>query len=71
MSPDLQPMKASALANQGLPIINGCPPKLFLGVKTTKSIGYSIESKDTQTYSNTPSCLITDLSANCNKVGVY
>lgn len=71
MSPDLQPMKALAVANQGLPRINECPHKLFLGVKTMKSIEYSQESKDTQTSSNTPSGLITDLSTSCNKVGVY
>ena len=71
MSPNLQPMKASAVANQGLPRINECPPKLFLGVKTMKSTGYSQESKDTQTSSNTPSGLIKDLYTNYNKVVVY
>ena len=64
-------MKPPTVANQGLPRINGCPHKLFLGVKIMKLIGYSQEYKDTQTSSNTPSSLITDLSANCNSVGVY
>ena len=64
-------MKALVVANQGLPNISGCPPRLFLGVKIIKSIGYSQESKDTEIYSNTTSGLITDLSVNCSNVGVY
>ena len=71
MSPDLQLIKASVVANQGLPNMSGCPPRLFFGVKIMKSIGYSQESKDTYMSSNTPSGLITDLLANCNSVGVY
>ena len=47
MSPDLQLIKASAMANQGLPNMSGCPPILFLGVKIMKSTGYSQESKET------------------------
>ena len=53
MSPDLQLMKASTVSNQGLPRINGCPPKLFLGFQNMKSTGYSQESKDVQISSNT------------------
>ena len=47
ISPDLQLMNASAVVNQSLPTINGCPPKLFLRVKIINSTGYSQESKDT------------------------
>ena len=54
ISPDLQLMKALTVASHGLPRINGCPPKLFLGVRIIKSTRYSQESKDTQTSSNTP-----------------
>ena len=64
-------MKASVVASHGIPRINGFPPKLFLGVKIIKSIGYSQKSKDTYISSNTPSSLITYLSTNCNSVGVY
>jgi len=71
ISPDLQLIKASDIANHGLPRINGCPPKLFLKVKIIKSIGYSKEYKEIDTSSNTPSGLITDLSANYSNVGVY
>ena len=70
MSPDLQLMKASAVASQGLPKIRGCPPRLFLGVKIIKSTGYSQESRETGISSNTPSSLMIDLSASCSKVGV-
>ena len=68
MSPDLQLMKASTVASQSLPNISGCPPRLSLRVMIMKSIGYSQEYKDTNTYSNTPSCLITNLFANYNNV---
>lgn len=71
ISPDLQLIKASVVANHGLPRINEFPPRLLLGVKIINSIGYSHESKDTNTSSNTPSGLIIDLFANCNNVGVY
>ena len=70
MSPDLQLIKASAVASQGLPKIIGCPPRLLLGVKIIKSTGYSQESKETEISSNTPSGLIIDRSASCSKVGV-
>ena len=46
MEPDLQPMKASAVANHGRPKIRGWPPRLDLGCKTTKSTGYSHESTE-------------------------
>ena len=61
MSPDLQLMKASVVANQGLPNIIGCPHRSFLGVRIMKSTGYSQEYKDTRMSSNTLSSLITDL----------
>ncbi len=70
MSPDLQLIKASAMANQGLPNMSGCPPRLFLGVKILKSTGHSQESKDTEISYSTPSGLITNLSASCSKVDV-
>ena len=70
ISPDLQLMKALAMASQGLPKMSGCPPRLLLGVKIIKSTGYSQESKKTEIYFNTPSHLIIDLSASCSKVGV-
>ena len=70
ISPDLQLMKASVVASQGLPKMSGCPPKLLLGVKSMKSIGYSQESKETEISSNTPSGLIIDLFVSYSKVGV-
>ena len=70
ISPNLQLMKASAVASQGLPKMSGFPPKLLFGVKIMKSTGYSQESKETEISSNTPSGLIIDLSASCSKVGV-
>src|SRR5271168_3871311 len=70
ISPDLQLMKVSAVASQGLPKMRGCPPKLLLGVKIMKSTGYSQESKETEMSSNTPSGLIIERSTSCNKVGV-
>ena len=70
MSPNLQLMKESIVANQGPHNISGCPPRLFLGVKIVKSTGYSQESKDTEISSNTPHDLITDLSTSCSNVGV-
>lgn len=70
ISPDLQLMKASTVASQGLPKISGCPPRLLLGVKIIKSTGYSQESKETEISSNTPSGLIIDRFASCSKVGV-
>ena len=44
--------------------------KVFLGVKIMKSTRYSQESRETNTSSNTPFGLITNLPANCNNVGV-
>lgn len=71
ISPDLQLIKASTIANRGIPRINGCHPISFLGVKIINSTRYSQEYKDKNTSSNTPSSLITNLSDNCNSVGVY
>jgi len=70
MSLDLQLIKASVVACQGLPNMSGCPPRLFLGVKIMKSTGYSQESKDIEISSNTPYGLINDLSASYSDVGV-
>lgn len=61
--PDLHPMKASAMANHGLPRIKGWPPKLVFGCKIIKSTGYSQESKETIMYSSIPSGTTLDLSA--------
>lgn len=71
MSPDLQLMKTSIVANHGLHKITRCSPRLFFIVRIMKSTRYSQESKDTNISSNTPSGLITDLSTDCNNVGVY
>ena len=60
--PDLHPMKASAVSNQGLPRISGCPRRLDFGCSTMKSTGYSQESKETVISSKTPSGVILDLS---------
>jgi hypothetical protein len=65
-----QLMNASTVANQGLPKIKGCPPKLDLGCRIMKSTGYSQESRETMMSSITPSCLIFYLSASSNTVGV-
>ena len=70
MSPDLHPMKASAIASHGLPNTIGFPPDVDLGCSTNKSIGYYHESRDTISSSNTPSGLIRDRSANSSIVGV-
>ena len=63
MLPDLHPIKASAVANHGLPKIRGCPPKFVFGCKIRKSTGYSHESKETMISSNIPSGTTLDLSA--------
>ena len=46
MDLDRQLMQASAVANQCLPRINGCPPSYDFGCKTKKSAGYSHESTE-------------------------
>ena len=63
-------MKASTVANQGLPKTMGCPPDVDLGCRIKKSTGYSQDSMDIVSSSNTPSGFILDLSANSNIVGV-
>ena len=70
MSPHLHPIKASAVASHGLLNTIGCPPDVDLGCNTNKSIGYSHESRDTISSSNTPSSLIRDRSANSSIVGL-
>lgn len=68
--PDLQPLKASTVANQGLPRINGCPPRFVFRCRTKKSTGYSQESKETMISSSTPSGTTLDLSASSRIVVV-
>ena len=63
-------MHASAVANQGLPKINGYPPRVPLGDSTTKSKQKSKESKVTMISSIIPSGLTVELSANWSIVGV-
>ena len=70
IDPNRQLMQASAMANQGLLRISGCPSSCDLGCKTKKSIGYSHESTETKRSSNIPSGLIVDLSASSRMVGV-
>ena len=60
---DRQLMQASAVANQGLPRISGCPPSYDLGCKTKKSVGYSQESTEMTRSSKIPSGLMVDLSS--------
>src|SRR5713101_2760430 len=64
IDPDRQLMQASAVANHGLPRINGCPPSCDFGCNTKKSAGYSHESTDITRSSKIPSGLMVDLSAN-------
>ena len=70
MSPNMHPMKAFAIASHGLPNTTGWPPDVDLGWNTKKSTGYSHESRDTISSSNTPSGLIRDRSSNSSIVGV-
>ena len=70
MSPNLQLIKASIVANQGLPNINGCPPNLYFRCKTVKYTGYSQESKETIISSNTPYGFNVDVSINCKTLCV-
>ena len=70
IDPDRQLMQASAVANQGLPRINGCPPSYDLGCKTKNSAGYSHESTEIMRSSNIPSGLIVDQFASSKMVGV-
>ena len=70
MLPDLHPMKASVVANHGLQIIKGWPPKFAFFYKIKKSTGYSHESKETMISSNIPSGITLDLSANSKIVVV-
>jgi hypothetical protein len=70
MEPDLQPMKASAIANHGHPRIRGWPPRWDLGCKMTKSAGYSHESTEMTKSSITPSGLMVERSTNSRIVGV-
>ena len=70
IEPDRQLMQASAVANQGLPRINGCPSSCDLGCKNKKLAGYSQESTVIMRSSKIPSGLIVDLSASYKMVGV-
>ena len=70
MSPDLHHIKASAIASHGLPNTIVCPLDVDLGCNRNKSTGYSHESRDTISSSNTPSGMIRDRSANSSIVGV-
>ena len=70
MSPDLHPIKASAVVSHGLLNITGFPPDFDLGCNTKKSTRYSHESRDIISSSNTPSGLIRDRYANSSIVGV-
>ena len=70
MDPDRQLLQASAVANQGLPRINGCPPSYDFGCNTKKSAGYSHESTEMTRSSRIPLGLMVDLSANSKMVGV-
>ena len=70
MSPALHLTNASTVAIHGLPNTTGCPLDADLGYKTKKSMGYSHESRDTISSSNTPSGLILDRSASSSMVGV-
>ena len=63
-------MQALAMANQGLPRINGCPPSYDLGCKTKKSARYSHESTEMMRSSKIPLGLIVDLSTSSIMVGV-
>ena len=63
IDPDRQLMQALAVANQGLPRFNECPPSYDLGFKTKKLVGYSQDSTEITRSSNIPSGLIVDLSA--------
>jgi hypothetical protein len=70
MELDIQPMKASTVANHGRPRIRGWPPRLVLGCKMTKSVGYSHESTKMTKSSITPSGLMVEQSTNSKIVGV-
>ena len=63
-------MHASVVANQGLPKINGYPPKVPLGNNTTKCEGKFRESKVTMISSIIQLGLIVELSTNWSIVGV-
>ena len=67
---DQKLMQASAVANQGLPKINVCPPRCDLGCKTKKSARCSEESTKIMRSSKIPSSLIVDLSYSSKTVGV-
>ena len=70
MSPDLHPIKAYVVVSHGLPNTTGRPTDVDLGCNTNKSTGYSHESRDTISSSNTPSGLIQDRSTNSSIVSV-
>jgi len=70
ISLDLGPIYASVVASHGLPRMRGSPPRLDLGYKTMKSMGYSQESTEITTYSRIPFGFIVDRSASCKTVGV-
>ena len=70
MVPDLQPMKAFAVAIQGLPRTMGCPPDVDLGCRINRLTRYSQDTMDNVSLSSTPSGFILDLSANSSIVGV-
>ena len=68
--PSLHPMKALAVANQGLPNITRCSLIRSLVWSTRKSTGYSHEAIVTVMSSNAPTGLTVLLSANSKMVGV-
>ena len=70
IDPDRQLMQASVVANQGLPRINGCPPRCDLRCKTKKLARYSQESTEITRSSKIPSGLIVDLFPSSKMVGV-
>jgi hypothetical protein len=67
---DLQRMKASAVANHGLPRMRGWPPIRVLVCKTTKSAGYSHESTQMTKSTITSFGLMVERSTNSKTVGV-
>lgn len=70
MVSDLQPIKASTVANQGLFRTTGCPPDVDLGFRIKKSTGYSQDSMNIVSSSSTPSGFIFDLSVDSSIVVV-
>ena len=67
---DLQLIKVSVVSNYDLLNIKGCLPRFYFGRKENKFLGYSHESSETVISSNTPLCLILDLSTSSSTMGV-